>query len=83
MANPETPDLKAVMEAIAWANSQFSIAASAPRGSPERARAVEELRRASRRARELLDRYPGSVSKFTRVLLRVAELGLSRLTRST
>lgn len=82
MATPETPDLRAVMEAIAWANSRFSIATSAPHGSAERAQAVEELRRASRRARELLDGYPGTVSGFTRILLRVAELGLSRLARS-
>jgi len=75
------PDLKAVLEAIGWASSRFSIATSAPRGSREREDAIGDLRRAAGDARDLLDRYPGKVSDVARVALRAAELGLARLQR--
>ncbi len=81
MTSTATPDLKAVIDAVGWASSRFAIAVSAPAGSAERTRALEDLRVAAQDARVLLDRYPGRVSDVTRVALRAAELGVTRLLR--
>ncbi len=82
MTTTQAPDLEAVLGAIEWARTRYGIASSAKRGSTEWDTAIEDLRRASIEARDLLERYPGSVSDLARVALRVAELGLTRLTRS-
>lgn len=78
----QAPDLQAVLDAIAWARSCFSDALFSPHGSEEHTKAVEELRRSTVEARRLLERYDGTVALVSRTVLRAAELGLGRLTRT-
>ncbi len=77
-----TPDLPAVIAAVTWASGCLRAMTTTPSGSPERRAALEELRRATVRARQVVDQHEGRIPDLVRALLRMAELGLTRAVRS-
>ncbi len=67
-----------VMKAIKWAKHTLLVVVSTPSGSPERRAKLDELARATSRARELASSYRGKLSTELQVGLQMTEMALAR-----
>jgi len=68
----------AIIDAIAWAKSTLFVVIGTEKGSPQRRAKLDELARATVKARELADAYQGDLAIELRFALRMAEMGLDR-----
>ncbi len=68
-----------VVDAVRWAKHTMLVVIGTPSGSPERRAKLDELVRATARARALADDYKGSLAIELRLALHAAEVGLRRL----
>lgn len=76
--NARSIQMGTIIDAIAWAKSTLLVVVATPRGSPQRRAKLDELARATVKARELADAYQGNLAMELKLALRVAEMGLAR-----